>query len=159
MKKESVLLLFLGIALALMLIVFAVRLNTPAEPEHKDGAPIGNSVPMKKFDYQTKARVATKGDFKAEEFHISVVPYGNWGYWYIHFTNDNWESFEDLKENKSFFIDYGTILFSKKEEAVYTAKKLNSYQKCVDYNEKEYQLYENAKLQNSKASSKEVIIY
>lgn len=77
-----------------------------------------------------------------EEFHIKVVPWGDDDEdWAIHFTNDNWLTYEEIQYCLVFPIfevskpDLNPIF--RKQKAIELAKELDTYQKCIDYNERE----------------------
>lgn len=68
------------------------------------------------------------------EFHIKVVPCSEPSpYWAIHFTNDNWATFEDIEKKLESF-DITSYMFEK-EEAIKLAKTLDTYEKCLKFNE------------------------
>jgi hypothetical protein len=76
-------------------------------------------------------------------FHIMVVPFGDYeDEWVIHFTNDNFETFNDINENLSFCNVYQTKIFDSKQQAINLAKILNTYNKCLNYNKKQLIMHE-----------------
>lgn len=76
-----------------------------------------------------------------EEFHIKVAPYTEKGEYYcIEFTNDDWLTSREImnardmsSEVNPLWINYAPYL-AKEESCIELAKTFETYQSCVDYN-------------------------
>lgn len=87
-----------------------------------------------------------------KEFHVCVKQFGNSDKYAIYFTNDNWDTesvisdtFDLSSETMGNYVVYNPFLTRNKHEAISLAKKLSSYNKCMDYNKKVYARYEKMK--------------
>ena len=67
-----------------------------------------------------------------KEYHIIV--YESYGFFYINYTNDNWNSREGLVGCSYMGIDK-IVMFPSKESAVNVAKNLKTYEDCMRYND------------------------
>lgn len=81
------------------------------------------------------------------EFHIKVNAHDN-QFWQIIFTNDNFKTGEtvnnviDLTSIRGVvYLSHQVKLFYQEEEAIELAKTLDTYEKCIEYNNKVLERY------------------
>lgn len=65
-------------------------------------------------------------------YHIRVAPYGDWGYYVIHFTNDNWRTHHELMKGDN----PSAVLFYTKQKAVAFARRFKTHKRCLDHNKR-----------------------
>jgi hypothetical protein len=80
-------------------------------------------------------------------YHIKATCFGAGGLYVIHFTNDNWKSFADIKHVVDLRwarlgVSYDPKLFKTFSEAIEFAKQFKTYDSCISYNERTQRIYD-----------------
>lgn len=89
-------------------------------------------------------------------FHLKVVVYPMLGYC-IHFTNDNWQTMQDIRVAYGDTTDPFYQVYTGECDAVQQiAKSFKTYNECIDFNKEQYALFQkNLEIYNSKPHPKE----
>jgi hypothetical protein len=129
MKEFRVITLFMA-CLALIAVIWVFVLYTIENPKQTDALIRTDSVAYHELSPVTYHEDPPSPAPKPE-FHIRVARYGSAELYVVHFTNDNWRTFDELSLDGD---DPDLVLFLTKREAIDFAKRFNSYQECLDQN-------------------------